>query len=103
MLNFQNLLVYIIGLVIYRCLKNQIQVQLTLIVSNTSSIYFFTFKLLKMLRWKLFKFIFPNKIFLFNGKCMGIISAISARQMKITLIILLLVHFLMNFGENSPI
>jgi hypothetical protein len=54
-----------------------------------------------MLRWKLFKFIFPNKIFLFNGKCMGIISAISARQMKITLIILLLVRFLMNFGENN--
>ena len=26
MLNFQNLLVHIIGLVIYRCLKNQIQV-----------------------------------------------------------------------------
>ena len=32
---------------------------------------------------------------------MGIISAISAKQMKITLIILLLVHFLMNFGENN--
>ena len=55
-----------------------------------------------MLRWKLFKFIFPNKIFLFNGKCMGIISVISARQMKITLIILLLVRFFNEFwGKQS--
>ena len=92
MLNFQNLLVHIIGLVIYHCLKNQIQV-----------VYiFFTFKLLKMLRWKLFKFIFPNKILLFNEKCMGIIYVISAKQMKITLIILLLMRFFNEFwGKQS--
>jgi hypothetical protein len=66
MLNFQTLLVHIIGLIIWCCLKNQIQV-----------VYiFFIFKFLeenklKMFRLKLFHFIIPNKILLFKWKIVG--------------------------------
>ena len=66
MLNFQTLLVHIIGLIIYCYLKNQIQV-----------VYiFFIFKFLeenklKMFRWKLIHFIIQNKVLLFkwNSLC----------------------------------
>ena len=79
MLNFQTLLVHIIGLIIYCCLKNQIQ-----------AVYiFFIFKFLEENKLKMFKtnlkcsdgnffiLLFQIKFYFSNGKLLGIVYVIS--------------------------
>ena len=92
MLNFQNLLVHIIGLVIYCYPKNHIQV-----VYLFSSSNFKTKTNYKCSDENYFSLLFQFS----NGKFLGIMYAIFAKQMKTTLIGLLIVPFHMNFGKNS--
>jgi hypothetical protein len=73
MLNFQNLLVNIIGLIIQCCLKNQIQVVYAFSFSN-----FLRKRNLKCSDGNFFVLLFQIKLYFSNGKLLGIVYVISA-------------------------